>query len=90
MLDIQYFLDWGSVQGEFKDSSGVAVLTSQHHYYPFGYEMLGTWTRDTKNNNLFTGQERQYSFNLGYQRYNHRLSDPLILNRFFSNRSHLC
>ncbi len=85
-LDYHYFAfdHLGSVRAEFKDSSGVAIITSEHHFYPFGYEMLGDWMQSTKNNHRYTGQERQYSFDLGYQRYDFRFGDPLIAGRFLA------
>lgn len=55
-----------------------------HHYYTFGCEHLGSWNQDTRNNNLYTGQERQGSFNLEYLRYKVRFGDPLVMGRFQS------
>ena len=83
-LIYRYFIKdhLGSVRVEFEDSSNMAVMKSQHHFYPFGCEHQGSWNQDTKNNHLYTGQERQSSFNLEYLRFFYRQSDPLVLNRF--------
>jgi len=59
-------------------------LRSQHHFYPFGCEHQGSWNQDTRNNHLYTGQERQGSFNLEYLHYGARFGDPLVMGRFQS------
>ncbi|MCB0685309.1 MAG: hypothetical protein KDC53_02255 [Saprospiraceae bacterium] len=85
-LIYRYFIKdhLGSVRVEFEDVSGVATLRSQHHYYPFGCEHQGPWNQDTRNNHLYTGQERQGSFDLEYLRFDARHSDPLVMGRFQS------
>lgn len=74
----------GSVRVEFEPNGFSPKVISQHHYYPFGHPMVGDWENDTRNNYRYTGQEEQYSFQLGYNRFLFRNSDPLIGGRFLS------
>lgn len=37
----------------FEDSSGVAVLRSEVHVYPFGAEMTGQWQKETRYNHIY-------------------------------------
>ncbi len=73
----------GSTRVIFSDVNNNGNVNSSEiintvEYYPFGARMEGNWNDDTRYNYLFTGQERQRRFGLGYDRYGARFCDPTI------------
>ncbi len=48
--------------------NGMTEVVSQHHYYPFGFEMTGRWSRPVVDRLGYTGQENSElsSFELDY------------------------
>jgi RHS repeat-associated protein len=82
----QFFLlkdHLGSTRVVFSDvnnngSVDASEIISQESYYPFGKSLEGNWNSNSKYNYLYTGQERQKRFSLGYDRMTFRFYDPTI------------
>jgi RHS repeat-associated protein len=70
----------GNTRVNFTANGTTAKQLSQHHYYPFGMEMTGSWAPDQKGDYsyLYNGKEQHRDFGLGWYAYGARFYDPSI------------
>jgi len=68
----------GNTRVVINDSSGVARVIQQRHYYPFGMEMSELSTGTSTNKYLYNDKEYQNAFDLDWYDFGARFYDPQI------------
>ena len=70
----------GNQRLTFTDSSGVAKILEENHYYPFGMRMEGDYIQNAgrENRYLYNGKELDTDFGLNWYHYGARMYDPAV------------
>lgn len=66
----------GNTRVVIKNSSGVAQVVQERHYYPFGMEMSTLSSGASTNKYLYNSKELENAFDLGWYDYGARFYDP--------------
>ncbi len=79
----EYFIKdhLGNTRLTVQDSSGIAAIKQENHYYPFGMALAGqSWQSPTylQNRYLYNGKEMQDNLELDWYDYGARFYDPQI------------